>query len=163
MRNAEWGMRNAEWGMRNGECGMRNVEWPVLQKPSPGGEGGPPLAAGRMRSSPHVTPRASVPIDVARATRTSSVFGKTIQAFFAESPRGLPARSHCNAQRASSEAFMQSTGLFSGRSNPSPEGKGFGNLAIPVPCSLFPVPYSPNSSSIRFPTSGWVRYASLMI
>ena len=55
----------------------------------------PPLGkvarvAGRKRSSPHVAIRAYAPIDVVSATRTSSVFGKTMQAFFAEStfPRG---------------------------------------------------------------------------
>ena len=47
-------------------------------------------AAGRMRSSPHVTPRAYAPIDVVSATRTSSVFPRTTQAFSGKStfPRG---------------------------------------------------------------------------
>ena len=46
--------------------------------------------AGRKRSSPHVAIRAYAPIDVVSATRTSSVFGKTMQAFFAKStfPKG---------------------------------------------------------------------------
>ena len=58
-----------------------------FQKPSPLGKVA--RVAGRKRS-PHVPPRASDMIDVVSATRTSSVFGKTMQAFFAEStfPRG---------------------------------------------------------------------------
>ena len=39
---------------------------------------------------------------------------------------GLPARSRCNARRASSEAFMRRTVPFSGRSNPHCDGEAFG-------------------------------------
>ncbi len=50
---------------------------------------------------------------------TGELGGDLIRHGFAVPPSGgLPARSRYNARRASSEAFMQSTGLFSGRSNP---------------------------------------------
>ncbi len=58
-----------------------------FSKPSPLGKVA--RVAGRMRS-PNDTFRASVITGVVSATRTSSVFGKTMQAFFAEStfPKG---------------------------------------------------------------------------
>ena len=60
--------------------------------------------------------------------------------------RGLPARSRCNAEtpKVSSEAFrhlaqrlLQSTGLFSGRSNPQ-RGRQQISLIKRLPASIFP-------------------------
>ena len=89
--------------------------------------------------SPQVALRAFTPMVFVPATKTSSVFFETTQAFFGKSPRGRLTRSRCNAQRASSEAFMQSTGLFSWRSNPSQGGKA----------SFGPLVYIPPNQNLR--------------